>query len=233
MPEHSNAQRLAAEFLGTAFLLAAIVGSGIAAQNLAGGNIAVALLCNAIATGAILVVLITMLGDISGAHFNPAVTLAFVLRGEIGAFQSVLYIIFQTLGAVAGVLAAHAMFDQSFVQTATTRRTGVGIWTGELIATYGLVCVILLTLRSKPDAVPMVVGVYITAAIWFTSSTSFANPAVTLGRALTDTFTGIRPQDIAPFVTAQIIGAIAAVFTAWAICGRSTENVAQLKTEKI
>ncbi len=227
------AQRFGAEFLGTAFLLAAIVGSGIAADQLAGGNIAVALLCNALATGAALVVLITMFGEVSGAHFNPAVTLAFALRGESDILQSIFYVAAQIAGAVAGVMATHIMFDHALLQSATTTRTGIGIWASELIATFGLVAVIILTLRTRAEAVAMSVGLYISAAIWFTSSTSFANPAVTIGRALTDTFTGIRPQDVVPFIAAQIVGAIIAVLVCWALAARAQQESAIAEKERV
>jgi len=209
-------RQLAAEAIGTAFLLATVVGSGIMAETLAGGNIALALLGNTLPTGAILVVLITMLGPISGAHFNPAVTLAFLIKGQIAAGLATLFVAAQIIGGVAGVIAAHAMFDQTLLQASQTVRTGPPQWIAELIATFGLVFTILATLRARPDAVPMAVGLYITAAYWFTASTSFANPAVTLSRALTDTFSGIRPVDAPLFILAQLIGAVLAVaFAHW------------------
>jgi glycerol uptake facilitator-like aquaporin len=203
--------RLAAEFLGTALLLATVVGSGIMAERLAGGNGAIALLGNTLPTGAILVVLITMLGPISGAHFNPAVTAAFLLRGDIPRMDAGLYLVAQVAGAVAGVVAAHAMFDLALLQTSDTARSGLAQGFSEWVATFGLVVTILLTLRAKPDAVATSVGLYITAAYWFTASTSFANPAVTLARAFSDTFAGIDLTDVPLFIAAQILGAVAAL----------------------
>ena len=204
------ARKLTAEAIGTAFLLATVVGSGIMAETLAGGNVAIALLGNTIPTGAILVVLIIMLAPISGAHFNPAVTLAFLVRRNITAALAGLYVLSQVVGGIAGVIAAHAMFDQSLLQASQTIRTGPPQWVAEAVATFGLVLTILATLRARPDAVPVAVGLYITAAYWFTASTSFANPAVTVARALTDTFSGIRPGDVPGFILAQIAGALAA-----------------------
>ena len=186
-------RKLIAEWLGTFSLLATVVGSGIMAERLAGGNVAVALLGNTIPTGAILVVLITVLGPISGAHFNPAVTLCFALRREIAPRIAALYVGAQIFGGVVGVLAAQIMFDLPLVQASMTARTGVGQWTGEFVATFGLIGTILCCLKARPDAVPMAVGLYITAAYWFTSSTSFANPAVTIARSLSNTFAGIAP----------------------------------------
>ena len=210
------ARKLTAEAIGTAFLLATVVGSGIMAETLAGGNVAIALLGNTIPTGAILVVLITMLGPISGAHFNPAVTLAFLVRRNITAALAGLYVLSQVVGGIAGVIAAHAMFDQSLLQASQTIRTGPPQWVAEAVATFGLILTILATLRARPDAVPVAVGLYITAAYWFTASTSFANPAVTIARALTDTFSGIRPGDVPGFILAQIAGALAATgLSAW------------------
>ena len=210
------ARKLTAEAIGTAFLLATVVGSGIMAETLAGGNVAIALLGNTIPTGAILVVLITMLGPISGAHFNPAVTLAFLVRRNITAALAGLYVLSQVVGGIAGVIAAHTMFDQSLLQASQTIRTGPPQWVAEAVATFGLILTILATLRARPDAVPVAVGLYITAAYWFTASTSFANPAVTIARALTDTFSGIRPGDVPGFILAQIAGALAATgLSAW------------------
>jgi glycerol uptake facilitator-like aquaporin len=196
-----------AEFLGTALLLATVVGSGIMAERLAGGNIAIALLGNTIPTGAVLVVLITILGPISGAHFNPAVTGVFALRGDIAPGMAGRYVVAQIAGGIVGVLAAHAMFDLPLFQLSAKLRTGPAQWFSEGVATFGLVLVILGGLRSKPEAIPMLVGLYITAAYWFTASTSFANPAVTLARSLTDTFAGISPAHVAGFVVAQLAGA--------------------------
>ncbi|MEM0899729.1 MAG: MIP/aquaporin family protein [Pseudomonadota bacterium] len=211
---YANSQKLGAEFVGTAFLLATVVGSGIMAENLAGDNIAIALLGNTIPTGAILVVLITMLGPISGAHFNPAVTLAFRLRREISSSLGTQYVIAQIAGGLFGVLAAHLMFELDAVQFSQKIRTGPSQWFAEIVATFGLVAVIFLTIRAKASAVPVAVGLYITAAYWFTASTSFANPAVTIARGFSDTFAGIRPPDVAAFIVAQIIGAA----LAWAYC---------------
>lgn len=205
-------RQLFAEFIGTAFLLATVVGSGIMADTLSGGNVGLALLANAIATGCILVVLITMLGPISGAHFNPAVTLAFFLRKDIDLPTSGLFVIAQIIGGLVGVWAAHGMFAEAMLQTSTTARTGGAQWFSEAIATFGLVFTIFATLRAKADAVPMAVGLYITAAYWFTASTSFANPAVTIARSFSDTFAGIRPMDAPLFIVVQLLTAAATVF---------------------
>ena len=205
-------RKLVAEWLGTFSLLATVVGSGIMAERLAGGNVAIALLGNTIPTGAILVVLITIFGPISGAHFNPAVTLSFALRREISPRDSLLYVVAQVTGGIAGVLVAHVMFDNPIIDPSTTARTGIGQWAGEFVATFGLIGTILACLRAKPDAVPMAVGLYITAAYWFTSSTSFANPAVTIARGFSNTFAGIAPGDVAAFVIVQLIAAAAATF---------------------
>lgn len=206
-------RRCLAEFLGTATLLATVVGSGIMAEALAGGNVAIALLGNTIATGAILVILITMLGPISGAHFNPAVTVIFTCKRELPVIDAALYLTMQVTGGVAGVWLAHGMFDLEILQTSQKLRTGPSQWLAEAVATFGLLLTILLTLRARPDAVAMAVGLYITAAYWFTASTSFANPAVTIARSLSDTFAGIRPADAPAFIIAQIVGA----FAAWAV----------------
>ena len=211
MSDASVSQRLAAEALGSALLLATVIGSGIMGDKLAGGNVALALLGNTLPTGAILVVLITMLGPISGAHFNPAVTSVLLLRGEIDARLSVGYIIAQIVGAVLGVLIAHAMFDLPLLQLSGKVRTGPDQWLAEAVATFGLLLTILATLKAKPSAIPVSVGLYITAAYWFTASTSFANPAVTIARGFSDTFAGIRPNDVAPFIAAQFVGALAAL----------------------
>ena len=207
-------RRLLAEALGTAFLLATVVGSGIMAEKLAGGNVALALLCNAIATGAILVVLITTFGPISGAHFNPAVTLCFVMRREIRTPDALAYVAVQLVGAAIGTWCAHLMFDLPILMLGGTVRAGIGQWAGEAIATFGLIAAILACMHFRPKAVAAVVGLYITAAYWFTSSTSFANPAVTLARALTDSFAGIRPVDAPAFIAAQLVGALLASLTA-------------------
>jgi glycerol uptake facilitator-like aquaporin len=203
-------QCLAAEFLGTAILLATVIGSGVMGERLSGGNDALALLCNTLPTGAILVVLITMLGPISGAHLNPAVTMVFLLRREMTLRGSGAYIGAQVLGAMLGVLAAHAMFDLPLLQLSVKIRSGAAQGFAEWVAAFGLVMTILLTLRAKPESVAMSVGLYITAAYWFTASTSFANPAVTIARAFSNTFAGIRLADVPVFITAQLIGAICA-----------------------
>ena len=211
MTDSTMAQRLLSEAVGTAFLLATVVGSGIMAENLAGGNVAIALLGNTIPTGAILVVIILIFGPVSGAHVNPAVTLAFAIRREIETRSAVLYVVVQIIGAMVGVWIAHAMFDLSIMQAATKVRTGGGQWFAEGVATFGLVLTILGTLRWGTKVVAASVGLYITAAYWFTASTSFANPAVTIGRAFTNTFSGIQPMDAPAFIGAQLVGAVAAV----------------------
>ena len=209
-------RRLMAEWLGTFSLLATVVGSGIMAERLAGGNVAIALLGNTIPTGAILIVLILVFGPISGAHFNPAVTLSFAIRKDISARESFLYVATQVIGGICGVLVAHVMFDNPLIDPSTTVRTGLGQWVGEFVATFGLIGTILGCLKSRPEAVPFAVGLYITAAYWFTSSTSFANPAVTIARGFSDTFTGISPENIAAFVAMQLIAAIlATIFFRW------------------
>jgi len=210
-------QRLAAEALGSAFLLAAVVGSGIMAAKLSGGNAALALLCNTLPTGAILTVLILMFAPVSGAHFNPAVTLAFACRGDLNWRTAALYAASQILGAIAGVLAAHAMFDLPLWQVSQTVRSGSGQWFAEFVATFGLVLVIFCCLRAARDAIPYAVGLYITSAYWFTASTSFANPAVTIARSLSDTFAGIAPMGVAPFIAAQLAGALAGAAVAGAL----------------
>ncbi|MEM9530664.1 MAG: MIP/aquaporin family protein [Pseudomonadota bacterium] len=212
MAEPDHARRLVAEALGTALLLATVVGSGIMAERLAGGNVAIALLGNTLATGAILVVLITMLGPISGAHFNPAVTFAFLLRRETSFGMAGAYGVVQVAGGIAGVWLAHLMFEEPLWQLSSNVRAGPAQGLAEAVATFGLVLTILATLRARAALVPMAVGLYITAAYWFTASTSFANPAVTVARALTDTFSGIRPLDAPWFIAAQFAGALAATF---------------------
>jgi glycerol uptake facilitator-like aquaporin len=214
-------QRLVAEGLGTALLLATVVGSGIMAERLSGGNVAIALLGNTIPTGAVLIVLITMFGPISGAHFNPAVTAVFALRKELSGSDVVPYVAVQVGGAIAGVWLAHLMFDESVLQISTRLRAGPSQWLSECVAAFGLVLTILLTLRADPGSVAAAVGLYIAAAYWFTASTSFANPAVTIARSLSDTFAGLRPADVAPFVAAQMIGAVAAMYVGgWLACAR-------------
>lgn len=200
-----------AEAIGSFFLFCTVIGSGIMAEQLAGGNTAVALLGNTAATGAMLYVLITMLGPLSGAHFNPAVTLAFRLRGDLSTGAALRLVAGQLAGGIPGVWAAHLMFAEPILQLSGKVRTGTGQWAGEFIATFGLVFVILGTLRHRPQAVPASVALYIVAAYWFTSSTSFANPAITLARALSNTFAGIAPADVLAFVAAQVAGALAAL----------------------
>ncbi|MEM9787139.1 MAG: MIP/aquaporin family protein [Pseudomonadota bacterium] len=205
-------QKLLAEGLGTAFLLIGVVGSGIMGEALAGGNVAIALLANAIATGCTLYFIITTLGPISGAHFNPAVTLAFLIRREITVRDAAAYVPVQIIGGILGVWACHIMFDLSILQASTTDRTGVAQWFSEILATFGLLFVIFGGIRNKPDAVPTLVALYITGAYWFTSSTSFANPAVTIARGFSDTFAGINPSHIPMFIIMQIVGvAVAAL----------------------
>lgn len=205
-------RRLLGEAIGTMFLLTTVVGSGIMGETLAGGNVAIALLGNTIATGAILAVLILIFGSVSGAHFNPAVTLAFLLRGEISPLHSLYYVLTQITFGILGVWLAHLMFDDTILQLSQNARTGTGQWSAEIVATFGLVMTILGCLKARPDAVPYAVGLYITAGYWFTASTSFANPAVTIARAFTDTFSGILPAHAPAFVVAQIIGAILATY---------------------
>ena len=204
-------RRLVAEALGTGLLLATVVGSGIMAEQLAGGNVALALLGNTIPTGAILFVLILTLGPISGAHFNPAVTLVFALRRELGLGLAIGYVLVQLLGGLTGTLLAHVMFELEVWQFSSKPRTGVAQWVSEGVATFGLVTTILLAVAYRPKAVAAAVGLYITAAYWFTASTSFANPAVTFARALTDTFSGIRPEDAGAFIAAQLLAAVLAL----------------------
>jgi len=203
-------RRLAAEALGTALLLAAVVGSGIMGERLAGGNEALALLANTLATGAALVVLITVFGPVSGAHFNPVVTLAFALRREVDPPVAVAYAAAQVVGAVLGVWAAHAMFAEPVLQVSTKMRDGPAQAWSEFVATFGLLATILGSVRFRPDFTPVAVGLYITAAYWFTASTSFANPAVTVARSLSDTFAGIAPASAPAFIASQIAGALAA-----------------------
>lgn len=200
-------RRLAGELLGTCLLVATVVGSGIMAQSLT-QDVALALLANSIATGAILVVLITILGPVSGAHFNPAVTLVGAIRREVMLGDAVLYVACQLLGGVLGTVAAHVMFAMPSLGSAAKLRTGVGQWLAEAIATFGLILVIHGGLRYRKDAVPWLVGLYIVAAYWFTASTSFANPAVTLARSFTDTFSGIAPASVPAFIVSQLLGAL-------------------------
>lgn len=213
-------RRLFAEALGTALLLISVIGSGIMGVNLAGGNVAIALLANAIATGCMLYVIITTLGPVSGAHFNPAVSLAFLLRGEMSGGVFARYVGAQMIGGVLGVWAAHAMFDLAIFQTSTTlHRTGSAQWLSEAIATFGLLLVIFGGRRACADAVPALVALYITGAYWFTASTSFANPAVTFARAWSDTFAGIYPGHVVAFIVVQLVAAVGAHFLLKALFG--------------
>lgn len=214
----SPQRRLASEALGTALLVATVVGSGIMAEKLAGGSMALALLCNTIPTGAILYVLITMLGPIS-AHFNPAVSLVFAIRRELPWTKLAPFVLAQVLGGVVGTLLAHAMFDQSILQVSATARTGPAQWLSEAVATFTLVLTILGTIRARPDSVPISVALAITAAYWFTASTSFANPAVTIARALSNTFAGIAPGDVPAFIVSQLLGAVIAMLVADRVFG--------------
>lgn len=207
-------RRLLSEYIGTAGLLATVIGSGIMAERLAGGNDAIALLGNTIATGAMLVVLITVFGPMSGAHFNPAVTLAFMLKKEIEKHHAVIYILVQIAGAITGMLVAHAMFEEQIFQLSTKIRSGPAQMFSEAVATFGLVLTIFGAVWHRPESVAWMVGLYITAAYWFTASTSFANPAVTIARSMTDTFSGIQPADAPFFILLQFVGAVAAVFIA-------------------
>jgi glycerol uptake facilitator-like aquaporin len=203
-------RRLTAEAIGTALLLATVVGSGIMGDRLSGGTVGIALLANSLATGAMLVVLIAIFGPVSGAHFNPAVTLVETLAGRLRTTHAIAFVVVQVLAAVAGVWAAHLMFEEPLWQLSTHVRGGPAQWFSEFIATFGLVLAIVATASRGPTAVAPVVGLYIAGAYWFTASTSFANPAVTIARAVTDTFAGIRAVDVPAFVGAQIAGAVAA-----------------------
>ncbi len=219
--EFDTSRKLAAEALGTALLLAVVVGSGVMGETLAGGNVAIALLGNTIATGAILFVLITIFGPISGAHFNPAVTLCFVMRKEIGVGLAAAYASVQVAGGLLGVWAAHTMFEQEIFQISTKPRAGAAQWFSEGVATFGLVAAILGAVKFRAEAVPAAVGLYITAGYWFTASTSFANPAVTIARSFTDTFSGVHPPHAPGFIAAQFAGAVmAALLMGWLLAAR-------------
>ena len=218
---YSASQRLAAEALGSALLLAAVVGSGIMGERLAGGNVAIALIANTAATGAMLFVLITMFGPVSGAHFNPAVSVVATLQRNITWSVCAAYVAAQVAGALIGVAAAHAMFEMPIVQVSLRPRSGTAQLFSEFIATFGLITCILATVRFAPSRTAAAVAVYITAAYWFTASTSFANPAVTLARSVTDTFAGIRPIDAPAFIVAQLGGALAAMLVvSWLLSPR-------------
>ena len=221
----SLGRKLVAEGLGTAFLLAVVVGSGIMGENLAGGNVALALLANSIATGLGLYVLILTFGPVSGAHFNPLVTIVDAFQNGTSWSAAFLYFVVQIAGAFAGVAATHFMFGEALFSVSTHARTGIGQWWSEFVATFGLLTVILSCSRSRPTSVPFAVGAYIAAAYWFTSSTSLANPAVTLARSVTDTFTGIRPSDTPYFIAAQLLGGLCAVLlTAWLFTPKGGER---------
>ena len=203
---------LFSEWLGTFFLVAAVIGSGIMAEHLADGNLALALLGNTLATGSILVVIILVFGPISGAHFNPAVTLVFLFRKEITSKTALLYILAQILGGISGTLVAHIMFELPLIEASSTGRAGVSQWVAEFVSTFGLITTILGCLKTRSEAIPYAVGLYITAGYWFTSSTSFANPAVTIARTMTNTFSGIAPADAPAFILVQLFAASVAVF---------------------
>ena len=227
MTGNSMGRNALAEGLGTALLLATVIGSGIMAERLSGGNVALALLCNSLATGAMLVVLILIFGPVSGAHFNPAVSLAFALRHDLPWQALGTYVVCQIAGGVLGAWAAHLMFDLPILQVATKLRGGVGQWFAEAVATFGLLLAIFGCVARAPKATPYAVGLYIMAAYWFTASTSFANPAVTIARALSDTFAGIAPGGVAGFIAAQFAGMLAAIATApllWPKAAASTST---------
>lgn len=204
--------KLVAEAIGTMLLLTVVVGSGIMAETISGGNVGLALWGNTAATGAILVVLILVFGPLSGAHFNPAVTLVFLARGDVSGREAASYISVQIIAAIAGVILAHAMFDVDLLQASAKVRTGVGQWISEGVATFGLIMTILGCLRHRSEAIPYAVGLYITAGYWFTASTSFANPAVTIARSFTDSFSGISVSNMPAFIAAQMVGAYLAYF---------------------
>ena len=203
-------RRLVAEGLGSLLLFAGVVGSGIMAEALAGGNVAIALLGNTLATGAILYVIITIFGPISGAHFNPAVTLVMRLKGLIGSGEAIGFVVVQLVGGIIGVWIAHLMFDLPILQISARPRSGIGQWSGEFVATFGLLLTILGTVRYRPNNLPVAVALFITAGYWFTSSTSFANPAIAIARSLSDSFAGIAPVDVPMFIIAQFAGAVVA-----------------------
>ena len=213
-----------AEFLGAGFLLVAVVGSGIMAEKLADGNVALALLANAIATGCMLYCIITLFGPVSGAHFNPIVTLAFVVRGDMPIKRAGAYIAAQIFGAIAGVLLTHAMFDQSLFQLSQTSRTGAPLWISEIFASFGLLLIIFGGLAQNSKAIASMVALYITGAYWFTASTSFANPAVSIARALSDTFAGIYPAHVPMFILCQLIGMALALVALRMVYDRQTSG---------
>lgn len=220
----STTTKLTGEFIGTLFLVATVVGSGIMAERLADGNGALALLGNTLATGVMLTVLITVIRSISGAHFNPAVSIAFWLRKDLSHGLTTLYVIVQITGGISGTWLAHLMFDAEILQTSMNARLSVGTFVAEIVATFGLVATIFGTLRVNPHWVGATVGLYISGAYWFTASTSFANPAVTIARALTESFSGIAVVDVTPFVLAQLIGALLATLCFWMLGRSETDN---------
>ncbi|MGH6924051.1 MAG: aquaporin [Propylenella sp.] len=232
MEAYGLTRRLAAEALGIAFLVAAVVGSGIMADRLTDDR-ALALLCNTIPTGAILVVIITIFGPISGAHFNPAVTLAFRLSGKIASAEAAYYAVAQIAGGILGAWAAHLMFEEPVLQLGAVARTGGGQWFAEGVAAFGLVGAIFGALRFRPDAVAWLVGLYITSAYWFTASTSFANPAVAIARGLTASFSGIRPLDVPAFILAECVGAaLAALAFAWLLQHGSSGDQVEARSRR-
>ena len=230
MDNFALSRRLAAEALGTGILVATVVGSGIMAETLT-KDVALALLCNSLPTGAILVVLITVLGPVSGAHFNPAVTLVFTGKRELPANEAALYVIAQIAGGIAGTVAAHLMFALPLLDLSTKIRTGGPQWFAEAVSAFGLVATILAGIRFQRTAVPWLVGLYITAAYWFTASTSFANPAVAIARSLTNTFSGIRPADLPGFILAELCGAFAGMLLMNWLLGRSRASASVAITE--
>lgn len=228
MPAFDLPRRAVAEFLGTWLLVATVVGSGIMAEDLAGGNVAIALLGNTIATGAILVVLIAMLGPISGAHFNPAVSLVFTVAGELPAATFALYVAAQVSGGIAGTVTAHLMFELPVIQMSEHVRQGPSQFLSEVIATFGLIATILGCRRFRPDIIPVAVALYVVAGYWFTASTCFANPAVAIARSLTNTFSGIRPFDAPWFILAEIVGALlAAGLFRWLLASKASHRAAE------
>lgn len=225
MPEFDLPRRVVAEFLGTWMLVATIVGSGIMAENLAGGNVAVALLGNTIATGAILVVLIAMLAPISGAHFNPVVSMVFVILGELPGGLLGIYVVTQVVGGIAGTISAHAMFDLPLAQASEHARHGMGQFLSEVVASFGLIATILGCRKFRADIIPIAVALYVVAGYWFTASTCFANPAVVIARSLTNTFSGIRPMDVPWFILAEVFGALVSlVVLRWLLKSGSTQS---------
>ncbi len=221
MQSYDLSRRLTAEALGTGFLVAGIVGAGISAENLSGGNGAIALLCDTIPVGAILFVVITIFMPLSGAHFNPAVSFVMMLRGDLDRKTTAAYMAVQIIGGCLGTIAVHLMFDLPTLQLSATARHGLPQWFAEFVATFGLLMTILACARFKPDAMAAAVGLYITSAEWFTASTSFANPAVTIARSLSDTYSGIAPGDVPAFLAAQFLGgAAAAVVLGWLLTSR-------------